>query len=190
MPPRAPLSMSLPTDPTQPTPPITPLEQAKAQFIQLWGMSSANWGISRSLAQMHALLLVSPQALSTEDLMAQLQISRGNASMTVRELLDWGLVYKELRPGERREFFVAEKDMLQVTRCIIRERKRRELDAMKRSLGQLAALPGDPTDPEYREFHRVLSDIQQLADSADSVLSGVMNAEKNWLIDKFLRMFL
>lgn len=182
--------MPLQPDPVQPPTPNSDLEQAKAQFVQLWGTSSANWGISRSLAQMHALLLVSPRALSTEELMAQLQISRGNASMTVRELIDWGLVYKELKPGERREFFVAEKDMLQVTRCIIRERKRRELDAMKRSLAQLAALPGNPADPEYQEFHRVLGDIQQLADSADSVLSGVMSAEKNWLIDKFLRMFL
>ncbi|WP_243635866.1 GbsR/MarR family transcriptional regulator [Hymenobacter edaphi] len=181
-------------DPTNPTPdpaaaaPLT-LEQAKAQFIHLWGATSASWGINRTMAQMHALLLVSAEALSTEDLMAQLQISRGNASMTVRELLDWGLVYKALKPGERREYFVAEKDMLQVTRCIIRERKRRELDAMKRSLDQLAALPGDPTEPGYREFHRVLGDIQQLADSADTVLTGVMKAEKTWLIDKLLRMF-
>jgi DNA-binding transcriptional regulator GbsR (MarR family) len=182
--------MSLLPDQPQPAASNPALEQAKAQFIQLWGASSANWGISRSLAQLHALLLVSPGALSTEDIMAQLQISRGNASMTVRELMDWGLIYKELKPGERREFFVAEKDMLQVTRCIIRERKRRELDAMKRSLAQLAALPGDPADPDYREFNRVLGDIQQLADSADSVLSGVMKAEKNWLVDKFLRMFL
>ncbi|WP_246074042.1 GbsR/MarR family transcriptional regulator [Hymenobacter jeollabukensis] len=181
-------------DPTNPTPDPSAataltLEQAKAQFIHLWGATSASWGINRTMAQMHALLLVSAEALSTEDLMTQLQISRGNASMTVRELLDWGLVYKALKPGERREYFVAEKDMLQVTRCIIRERKRRELDAMKRSLDQLAALPGDPTEPGYREFHRVLGDIQQLADSADTVLTGVMKAEKTWLIDKLLRMF-
>ncbi|WP_254846522.1 GbsR/MarR family transcriptional regulator [Hymenobacter sp. CRA2] len=172
-----------------PTPP-TPLEQAKTQFIQLWGASAANWGINRTMAQMHALLLVSPEPLSTEDLMTQLQISRGNASMTVRDLIDWGLVYKELRAGERREFYVAEKDMLQVTRCIIRERKRRELDAMKRSLDQLATLPGDENDPNYREFHRTLTDIQQIADGADRVLGGLMRAERNWFLDKFLRLFM
>jgi len=120
-------------------PPQLTLAEAKAQFIQTWGVSGASWGVSKTLAQVHALLLVSPAALSTEDLMEQLSISRGNASMTVRDLLDWGLIYKELKPGERREYFVAEKDMLQVTRCIIRARKRRELDQMKRSLDQLAA---------------------------------------------------
>jgi len=166
------------------------LAQAKAQFIHTWGVSGASWGVSKTLAQMHALLLVSSVALSTEDLMEQLTISRGNASMTVRELVDWGLVYKELRAGERREYFVAEKDMLQVTRCIVRARKRRELDQMKRNLDQLAAVPGDPTDAEYRAFHAVLSDIQQLATVSDKVLTRIMQAEKSWFWDKFVRLFM
>ena len=166
------------------------LAQAKAQFIHTWGVSGASWGVSKTLAQMHALLLVSSVALSTEDLMEQLTISSGNASMTVRELMDWGLVYKELRAGERREYFVAEKDMLQVTRCIVRARKRRELDQMKRSLDQLAAVPGDPTDADYRVFHAVLSDIQQLATVSDKVLTRIMQAEKSWFWDKFIRLFM
>ena len=166
------------------------LAQAKAQFIHTWGVSGASWGVSKTLAQMHALLLVSPVALNTEDLMEQLTISRGNASMTVRELVDWGLVYKELRAGERREYIVAEKDILQVTRCIVRARKRRELDQMKRSLDQLAAVPGDPTDADYRAFHAVLSDIQQLATVSDKVLTRIMQAEKSWFWDKFVRLFM
>ncbi len=175
-----------PTD----TPGALTLAQAKAHFIRTWGVSGASWGVSKTLAQMHALLLVSSVALSTEDLMEQLTISRGNASMSVRELVDWGLVYKELRAGERREYFVAEKDMLQVTRCIVRVRKRRELDQMKRSLDQLAAVPGDPTDADYRAFHAVLSDIQQLATVSDKVLTRIMQAEKSWFWDKFIRLFM
>jgi DNA-binding transcriptional regulator GbsR (MarR family) len=175
-------------NPTDPSPTLA-LAEAKAQFIHTWGVSGASWGVSKTLAQVHALLLVSPAALSTEDIMDQLTISRGNASMTVRELLDWGLIYKELRPGERREYFVAEKDMLQVTRCIIRARKRRELDQMKRSLDQLAALPGDPANADYRAFHTVLTDIQQLATVSDKMLTRLMQAEKNWFWDKFIRLF-
>ena len=175
--------------PDQPTPALT-LADAKAQFIHLWGVSGTNWGVSKTLAQVHALLLISSQALSTEDIMEQLTISRGNASQTVRELLDWGLLYKELRPGERREFFVAEKDMLQVTRCIIAARKRRELDQMKRSLDQLAALPGAAADADYQAFHAVLADIQQLADVSDKLLSKLMKAERSWFWDKFLKLFL
>ena len=146
--------------------------------------------MSKTLAQVHALLLVSPVALSTEDLMAQLKISRGNASMTVRELLDWGLIYKELRPGERREFFVAEKDMLEVTRCIIRACKRRELDQMKRSLDQLAAVPGNPADADYRAFHSALPDIQQLANASDKLLNRLMQAKKSWFWNTFIKLFM
>ena len=170
--------------------PTPTLAEAKAQFIHLWGVSGSGWGVSKTLAQVHALLLVSPAALSTEDIMEQLTISRGNASMTVRELIDWGLIYKELRPGERREFFVAEKDMLQVTRCIIRARKRRELDQMKRSLDQLAALPGDPADADYRAFHTALTDIQQLATVSDKLLTRLMQAEKSWFWNTFLKLFM
>ena len=175
--------------PTNNNPALT-LAEARAQFIHLWGVSGSSWGVSKTLAQMHALLLVSPAALSTEDLMDQLTISRGNASMTVRELLDWGLIYKELRPGERREYFVAEKDMLQVTRCIIRARKRRELDQMKRGLDQLAALPGDLADADYRAFHTALTDIQQLATVSDKLLTRLMQAEKSWFWNTFLKLFM
>ena len=171
-------------------PASTSLAEARAQFIHLWGVSGSSWGVSKTLAQVHALLLVSPAALSTEDIMEQLTISRGNASMTVRELIDWGLIYKELRPGERREYFVAEKDMLQVTRCIIRARKRRELDQMKRALDQLAALPGDPADAEYRAFHTTLTDIQLLATVSDKLLTRLMQAEKSWFWNTFLKLFM
>jgi DNA-binding transcriptional regulator GbsR (MarR family) len=166
------------------------LAEAKAQFINLWGVTGTSWGVSKTLAQVHALLLVSPLALSTEDIMEQLTISRGNASMTVRELIDWGLIYKELRPGERREYFVAEKDMLQVTRCIIAARKRRELDQMKRTLDQLAQLPGDLANADYRAYHTVLTDIQQLADASDKLLTRLIKAERNWFWNKFLKLFL
>lgn len=179
----------LPTNPAQPAATAS-LAEAKAQFIQLWGVTGTSWGVSKTLAQLHALLLVSPQALSTEEIMEQLTISRGNASMTVRELLDWGLIYKELRPGERREYFVAEKDMLQVTRCIIAARKRRELDPLKRTLDQLAALPGDAASADYRAFHTALTDIQQLADVSDKLLTRLMKAERSWFWDKFFKLFL
>ena len=173
-----------------PEPAALTLAEARTRFIHLWGVSGTSWGVSKTLAQVHALLLVSPDALSTEAIMSELTISRGNASMTVRELVDWGLIYKEHRPGERREFFMAEKDMLQVTRCIIRARKRRELDQMKRSLDELAALPGNLADPEYRVFHATLADIQQLATVTDKMLNRLIQAEKSWFWDKFLKLFM
>src|SRR4030081_2780806 len=106
------------------------LTEAKLQFIASWGAFGTHWGINRTMAQVHALLLVSPEPLSQVDLMEQLNISRGNVNMNIRELIDWGLVERVIIPGERKEFFTAEKDIWKVARQITRERKKRELDPM------------------------------------------------------------
>ena len=68
------------------------LTEGKDKFIQSWGTLGTNWGINRTMAQIHALLLVSPESLSAEGIMKELQISRGNANMNLRALIDWGLV--------------------------------------------------------------------------------------------------
>ncbi|WP_295651831.1 MarR family transcriptional regulator [uncultured Mucilaginibacter sp.] len=81
------------------------LAEAKQKFIDSWGTLGQEWGINRTMAQVHALLLVTPEALSTEEVMETLGISRGNANMTLRELMGWGLVDKQLKKGERREYF-------------------------------------------------------------------------------------
>jgi DNA-binding transcriptional regulator GbsR (MarR family) len=113
------------------------LQEGKEKFIQSWGTLGSNWGINRTMAQIHALLLISQEALSADDIIEELQISRGNANMNIRALIDWGLVYKELKPGERREFFVAEKDMWEVVKNIIIQRKKRELEPMLRVLDEI-----------------------------------------------------
>ena len=89
------------------------LAEGKLKFIEAWGKLGSEWGINRTMAQVHALLMVSPEALTTEEVMAELSISRGNANMTLRDLIDWGLVEKQHKTGERKEFFYAEKDIFQ-----------------------------------------------------------------------------
>ena len=86
------------------------LPEAKQKFIEAWGKLGSEWGINRTMAQVHALLLISPEALTTEDVMESLQISRGNANMNLGALIDWGLIEKRMKRGERIEFFEAEKD--------------------------------------------------------------------------------
>lgn len=165
------------------------LKEAKDHFIQTWGTLGTNWGINRTMAQIHALLLVSNEALSTEDVMGKLNISRGNSNMNLRELITWGLVRKEIKPGERKEYFVAEKDMWEVSKCIIRERKKRELDQIKRTIDHLASVEGDKKDEEYQEFVSLIDDMKNLTTSAYKVLNRLSMAEKNWLLKKFLKMF-
>jgi DNA-binding transcriptional regulator GbsR (MarR family) len=88
------------------------------------------------MAQIHALLLLAHEPLSAEDIMEELQISRGNANMNIRALVDWGLVHKELKSGERKEFFVAEKDMWLVVKKIIIQRKKKGTRAYDQSFGR------------------------------------------------------
>ena len=126
------------------------LEAAKIKFIQSWGSLGSSWGINRTMAQIHALLLVSDEPLSAEDIMSGLQISRGNTNMNVRTLIDWGIVSKEFKVGERKEFFVADKDIWAVARQITRERRRRELEPLVDAIKDLKDVEG--SDDETKKF--------------------------------------
>lgn len=160
---------------------MTP-KQARDEFIQLWGALGSDWGISRTMAQVHALLLVSSEPMDTDAVMAALQISRGNANTNLRELISWGLVHKVLKAGDRKDFFQAEKDMWEVTRCIIRERKKRELNPLKRSLENLTQVKGKEGDTEHEEFLRVVTEIQEIANASDNILDRVAISDQKWFM--------
>ena len=162
------------------------LEQGKERFIQSWGALGSSWGINRTMAQVHALLLISPEALTAEEIMAELKISRGNANMNIRALIDWGLVYKELKTGQRKEFFVAEKDMWQVVKQIIIHRKKKELEPMLKVLDEISSVEG--TDPASEEFVQVIRDIKLFSNKADSTLDKLVKADSNWFIGTFLKI--
>ncbi|MDB5284737.1 MAG: transcriptional regulator, partial [Bacteroidota bacterium] len=95
------------------------LDEAKQNFVEAWGTLGTNWGINRTMAQIHALLLVSDEPLSTDEIMEKLDISRGNTNMNMRALIDWGLAERKVKLGERMEFFVGEKDIWRVAVKII-----------------------------------------------------------------------
>jgi len=112
-------------------------QEKKDKFVQQWGSIGSNWGINRTMAQIHALLLISSKPLSAMEIKQELQISVGNANMNIRALIDWGLVHKELIPGQRKEFFIAEKDMWEVVKRIIIQRKKKELEPILRLLNEV-----------------------------------------------------
>jgi DNA-binding transcriptional regulator GbsR (MarR family) len=165
------------------------LEEAKNQFIQSWGVLGTQWGINQTMARIHALLLVSTDSMHTEEIMEALQISRGNANMNLRELMNWDLVVKVLKPGERREFFVAEKDIWKVSMRILRERRRRELDPMLKVLESLQDIDGDPKDREVKAFTEAIGGIQKFAGQADKALNGLIKADENWFAGTLLKLF-
>lgn len=101
------------------------IQEGKDKFIEAWGRLAGSWSIPPAMAQVHALLLIAPEPLTAEQVKEQLDISTGNVSMNLRALIEWGLVYKESQEGERKDFYVAEKDMWTVVRQIIINRKKR-----------------------------------------------------------------
>lgn len=161
-------------------------EEGKDKFIQSWGALGSSWGISRTMAQIHALLLLSSDPLSADDIMSELQISRGNANMNIRALIDWQLVYKKPKVGERREFFVAEKDMAKVVKSIVIQRKKRELEPMLRVLDELTGVEGE--SEEAKEMRKVVKDLKLFSHKADSALDALVKADSNWFFSTFLSM--
>lgn len=161
-------------------------QDGKQKFIQSWGTLGSSWGISRTMAQIHALLLLSSEPLSADEVMEELQISRGNANMNIRALIDWQLVYKKHKAGERREFFVAEKDMAKVVKSIVIQRKKRELEPMLRILDDLTGVQGE--SPEAEEMRTVVKDLKLFSQKADSALDALVKADSNWFFSTFLSM--
>ena len=121
-----------------------------------WGEMASAWGINRTMGQIHALLYISPEPLSMDEIMERLKISRGNASMNLRGLEDWGIVQRVHYTGDRREYFRPLTDVWELFRNLVRERKRREFDPTLRSLKQFladarAVESADPGMQVYRE---------------------------------------
>lgn len=120
------------------------IDHVKEKFILHWGEMGSLWGINRTMAQIHALLFISKNPLSANEIMSELEISRGNVSMALRELIAWGIASRVHVKGERREYYTTEKDVWTMFRIIARERKKREVDptinVLRDSVAQLNAI--------------------------------------------------
>jgi DNA-binding transcriptional regulator GbsR (MarR family) len=165
------------------------LAEAKLQFIASWGAFGTHWGINRTMAQIHALLMVSPDPLTQDEVMEQLNISRGNVNMNMRDLISWGLVERVILPGERKEYFSAEKDVWKVATQIIRERKKRELDPMMKLLAQLENIDGDKKDKHVKQFTDTVSGIRKFGKQADQMLDVMIKADENWFLSNLVKLF-
>ena len=165
------------------------LSEARQQFISSWGAFGTQWGMNRTMAQIHALLLISTKPITQDDIMEELSISRGNVNMNIRELISWNLVERVILPGERKEFFTAEKDIWKVATQIVKERKKRELDPMLKLLGQLENVEGDKKDKDVKQFTDMIGDIKKLGTQADKMLDVLIKAEENWFTGSILKMF-
>ena len=162
------------------------LQEAKLKYIQTWGSLATNWGVNKTMAQVHALLLVSTKPLSAEDIMETLQISRGNVNMNVRALIDWGIVQKEFVVGERKEFFIAIKDIWELFKQIAKERKKREIEPVIKVLNELQDIKDD--SEEGKEFKKVLVDLSKVTTTVNNILEKSIRADEHWLLSNFTKM--
>jgi len=123
----------MPRPPASESSPI-PLVAAQDRFIGLWGDMASSWGVPRTMAEIHAMLFVTGGELNTDEVMDRLKISRGNASMTLRTLVEWGIVGRRHRRGDRRDYYWAEQDVWKLFATVLRARKRREIDPLLEAL--------------------------------------------------------
>lgn len=107
------------------------------EFVLTWGEMASAWGINRTMAQIHALLYVVKEPLDTDTIMHQLEVSRGNANMNIRNLMQWGLIHKVHYPGNRKDYFTAESDVWTTAASIITQRQQREIEPIKNNLHDL-----------------------------------------------------
>jgi DNA-binding transcriptional regulator GbsR (MarR family) len=146
------------------------LRAGQDRFIALWGEMGSRWGVPRTMAEVHALLFVVGQPLHADAIMERLRISRGNASMTLRTLVEWGIITRQHERGERREYFRAEQDVWKLFATVARARKRREIDPLVEGLAQCRATPLRGRDGGARAEHNAR--VEELL-AAVQLLDGV-----------------
>ena len=161
-------------------------EDAKSQFISTWGELGINWGINRAMGHIHALLLISPDPLSADEVMTELQISRGNANMNLRALMDWGLAYRSAKPGERKDFFTAEKNFWNVFRKTLEKRKTKELNPMLEMIRDISNV--EVTDRYSEEFKNVIHELDMISSAADNALDKLIQSESNFFLNTFVKV--
>ena len=152
------------------------LKKARDEFVAQWGALGTQWGINRTMAQIHALLMTAPQAMTTDEVMEDLEISRGNAHSNLKELVAWGLIKAVVKKGERREFFEAEKDVWQIFTIVARERKRREIEPALTILSKCAEESSGIKTLEGKAFHdqmRALEDFVGFASKMSDRISSL-----------------
>jgi DNA-binding transcriptional regulator GbsR (MarR family) len=131
------------------------------------------------MAQLHALLLLSTEPLSAEEIMEELQMSRGNVTMNLRALMEWGIVQKEHKVGERKEFFTTNKDVWALANQVSKERRRREIEPILTVLEQVQSVSGD-NKKEVAEFKKVTSDLFDFSLKVDGMIDKFTKSDQTW----------
>lgn len=162
-------------------------EEAKIKFVSTWGSLGTLWGINKAMAQIQALLFISTKPLTMEDIMEDLKISRGNTSMNLRQLIDWGIVTKEIIPGERKEYFTTEKNVQELAKTIAKERSRREIQPVVKVLQEVSSIEDDGTQ-KTKELIKQTKALHNLTKDVDLMINKMVEQKQNWLTKSILKL--
>jgi DNA-binding transcriptional regulator GbsR (MarR family) len=151
------------------------LTQVEDQFVDLWDTMSRLWGISSTMARIHGLLYITGAALSMDDIMERLTISRGNVSMNLSKLVEWGLVRRVHKRGDRRDYYESLHDVWEMFTLVGNQRKRREIDpiltTLRRCKEELSpeALGPQAEEPAAQQRFRRIDDLLKFLSLMESL---------------------
>ena len=166
------------------------LAEATAEFLTRWGEFGPAWGVSRTMSQIHALLMIAPEPLNTDEIMDALAVSRGSAHGNLKELAAWGLVRRRKLPGDRKDYYEAEKDVWRVLQLIARQRKRKEVDPVLDVLSDCLERTRGLTSAEAKAFRHQIAELHRFAKLGDQVLEKTSRLRSPSLLEwvaRFLR---
>ena len=163
--------------------PLSPVEQ---KFILHWGEMGTRWGINRTVAQIHALLYLSPKPLNAEEIASTLSVARSNVSTSLKELQGWGIVKRVHVLGDQRDHFESMKDVWEMFRLVIEQRKRREIDPTREMLRRCLA----EIDPKEAGADYTRERLESMAGFFEAVteLHDQMKGLPTGTVRKLLRM--
>jgi len=161
------------------------IRAAQHSFVLEWGRMSGSWGINPTMAQIHALLFITGEPMAMDDIIDRLGISRGNASMNLRDLMDWGVVRRFRKSGDRRDTYVADTDPIIMISRVVRERKRREIDPTVEVLRTCLHMAGGESEAE-QAFRAKVQNLLDLFDLIDHAFRFAMadDERSKWLFER------
>ncbi|MEP7323438.1 MAG: helix-turn-helix domain-containing protein [Saprospiraceae bacterium] len=148
------------------------------KFIEAWGIMASSWGVSRSESQVYALLLVRNEVMSSEEIMKELHMSRGNAHAVLHTLMDYELVFKSHKLGERREYFRAETDLWVVMDKMMKYMKRRSLDRFVEIVSEIT--PDQEISASSSHLEKLKSNIKGISTAFNSAFEYLPVLQKEF----------
>ncbi|HUA37120.1 MAG TPA: GbsR/MarR family transcriptional regulator [Candidatus Sulfopaludibacter sp.] len=146
---------------------MTALSPVQQKFILHWGEMGTRWGINRTVAQTHALLFISPKPLNADEIVEALGVARSNVSTSLKELQSWGIVKLVHILGDKRDHFESMKDVWEMFRVVLNERKRREIDPTTLMLNECIAEAGKDKQTDAYTQQR-LSDLREFFETTSA----------------------